>query len=198
MQKSNLLSFTKWERLNWKQRLGNTTDTLNSLSALQNSQTVEMFRIGQAAAAANAAISTAQGAIAAYTSLAGIPVVGPALGAAAAAALIVFGVEQQKQIWSQPPPVAKAHKGGLVGGNVPYGGDMGTVRVERLERIITPEQNQGFEKLVFGSDNLVSTLSKMNAFLEGNSTISAGSSNIYMDGSKLDDSLQKIQERKLQ
>lgn len=198
LEKSNLLSFTKWERLNWKQRLSNTTDTLSSLSALQNSQTMEMFRIGQAAAAANAAISTAQGAIAAYTSLAGIPVVGPALGAAAAAALIVFGVEQQKQIWSQQPPIAKAHNGGLVGGNVPYGGDMGMVRVERLERIITPEQNSGFEKLVFGSDNLLSTLSKMNAFLEGNSPALAGSGNIYMDGVKLDDSLQKIQERKLQ
>lgn len=75
---------------------------------------------------------------------------------------------------------------------------MGMVRVERLERIITPEQNSGFEKLVFGSDNLLSTLSRMNAFLEGNSPAMATSGNIYMDGVKLDDSLQKIQERKLQ
>lgn len=197
LEMANILSFTKWEKLNWKQRLNNTTSTLESLSALQNSQTLEMFRVGQAAAAANSAISTAQGAIAAYTSLAGIPIVGPALGAAAAAALIVFGVEQQKQIWSQKPPIARAHKGGLVGGNVPFGGDMGQVRVERLERIITPEQNSVFEKLVFGSDNLVETLAKMNAFMSQNNLQTAGVASIYMDGDKVNESLEEAQNRRL-
>lgn len=194
---ANILAFTKWEKLNWKQRLSNTTSVLGDLSALQNSQYVESFKIGQAAAAANAAISTAQGAINAYTSLAGIPVVGPALGIAAAAALVAYGYEQQQQIWSQKPPVAKAHNGGLVGGNVPFAGDMGLVRVERLERIITPEQNQGFEELMFGSTNLISTLSRMNAFLEGNSGQVASTGDIYMDGEKVSDSLESVNKRRL-
>lgn len=45
-------------------------------------------------------ISTAQGAISAYTSLAMIPIVGPALGAAAAAAVISMGMKQVEMIKS--------------------------------------------------------------------------------------------------
>lgn len=43
---------------------------------------------------AQAVIATLQGAVQAFTSLAGIPVVGPALGAAAAAAALIFGYKQ--------------------------------------------------------------------------------------------------------
>ena len=54
--------------------------------------------IGKAAAIAETAINTFRGAQAAYASLAGVPVVGPVLGAAAAGAAIVAGLRNVKKI----------------------------------------------------------------------------------------------------
>lgn len=83
--------------------------TTSDLEQLRSSSSKKMQRIGKAAARVNAAIKTAEGAIAAYTSLAPIPIVGPALGAAAAAALLAFGVEQQRKI-----DAVGAQRGGIV------------------------------------------------------------------------------------
>lgn len=89
------------------QEVQGVKDTSGQLMALQNSKNATMKSVGKAAAHTNAAIATAEGAIKAYTSLAGIPLIGPALGAAAAAALIAYGVEQQSMI-------AAAATGGFV------------------------------------------------------------------------------------
>ena len=62
--------------------------TTSDLAQLRNSSNKKMAAIGKAAARANAAIQTANGAISAYTSLSIIPIVGPVLGAAAAAAQV--------------------------------------------------------------------------------------------------------------
>lgn len=81
--------------------------TTSDLAQLMNSRNSTMKGIGKAAASTNAAIATAEGAIKAYTSLAGIPIVGPALGVAAAAALVAYGAEQQTKILG-------ANQGGIV------------------------------------------------------------------------------------
>lgn len=75
-------------------------DTSAQLMQLQNSKNKEMKAVGKAAAMTNAALATAEGAIKAYSSLAGIPFVGPALGLAAAGLLVAYGVEQQSMIAS--------------------------------------------------------------------------------------------------
>jgi TP901 family phage tail tape measure protein len=80
--------------------LGVAKSTAGSLAQLSRSKNSTLKGIGKAAAGVNAAIATSEGAIKAYTSLAGIPIVGPALGIAAAGALIAFGVEQQANIAS--------------------------------------------------------------------------------------------------
>ena len=64
----------------------------------------EQTAAGKAAAIAAATISTYQSAQDSYKSLAGIPIIGPALGAAAAAAAIVSGIGQVKKITSTPVP----------------------------------------------------------------------------------------------
>ncbi len=64
------------------------------LSTLMSSKHKEMFNIGKAAAIAQTIINTAEAAMAAYKSLAGIPIVGPAMGIAAAAAATLYGVGQ--------------------------------------------------------------------------------------------------------
>jgi len=58
----------------------------------------EQTAIGKAAAIAETTINTYRGATAAYSALAGIPVIGPALGIAAAAAAIAAGLRNVKQI----------------------------------------------------------------------------------------------------
>lgn len=71
-----------------KSVLGNT---LSSLTSLMGSENRKMFEIGKTAAIANTIVSTHQAAMDAYKAMAGIPVVGPALGAAAAAAAVLAG-----------------------------------------------------------------------------------------------------------
>jgi len=63
----------------------------SDLSTLMQSGSKKQFEIGKAAARVGTVISTYEGAQKAYTALAGIPVVGPALGAAAAGAAIAAG-----------------------------------------------------------------------------------------------------------
>jgi hypothetical protein len=72
------------------------------LSQLQRSENSKIAAVGKAAAIAQAIINTYQAATAAYASLAGIPVVGPALGAAAAGAAVVAGLANVAQIRAQP------------------------------------------------------------------------------------------------
>lgn len=78
-----------------------SANLFGQLAQLSNSENSKMARIGKAAAIAQATINTYQAATEAYKSLAGIPYVGPALGAAAAAAAIAAGMANVAQIRSQ-------------------------------------------------------------------------------------------------
>jgi len=79
----------------------------NQLVALTSSKNSTLKGIGKAASLVQVGIKTAEGAISAYTALAGIPIVGPGLGIAAATALTLFGAEQAANI-------ASAQRGGFV------------------------------------------------------------------------------------
>ena len=70
-------------------------------TALMESGSKKMFKVGKALAISSAVIDTFRGAASAFTSLSGIPFVGPVLGAAAAAAAIVAGVQRVNKIKSQ-------------------------------------------------------------------------------------------------
>lgn len=91
------------------QRVKDFSGTMNDLAKLQNSKSKELVAVGKAAGIAQATIDTAQGAIAAYQSLAHIPYVGTALGIAAAAALTAYGAERIAEIGR-----VKMAEGGLV------------------------------------------------------------------------------------
>ena len=91
-------------------RLGYTHNQLNlaaaktffgSMSALMNTNSKKMFKIGQAAAIAETIINTHAAAMGAYKAMASIPYVGPALGIAAAAAAMAAGAAQISAIRSQ-------------------------------------------------------------------------------------------------
>ena len=87
----------------------------NQLISLQQSKNNTLKTIGKAAALTRIAIDTATGALSAYNSLSIIPIVGPALGAAAAAALIAFGAEQTSNVLAANTGGRVPLAGGIVG-----------------------------------------------------------------------------------
>lgn len=82
------------------------------------------FRIYKLTAIAQAIIKTYQGAVEAFTALAGIPIVGPALGTAAAVAAIAAGLTQVAVISAQEPPSTAMALGGWLEEH-PGGGKIG-------------------------------------------------------------------------
>jgi hypothetical protein len=92
-------------------------NALGQLSSLVGQDTIA----GKAFAIAKATIDTYQSAVAAYKSLAGIPVIGPALGAIAAAAAVASGIATVKKIVQVQVPNAPAATGGNVTQSTPAG-----------------------------------------------------------------------------
>jgi tape measure domain-containing protein len=105
------------------QQLETSKEFFGDLASLSHSSNSELAAIGKAASIAQAIINTYQSATAAYSALAAVPVVGPELGAAAAAAAIVAGLANVAQIKSQPTGFAA---GGYTG-NLPTNSVAGVV-----------------------------------------------------------------------
>lgn len=90
------------------------SNAFGSLAAIFGAES----KAGKAAAIAQTTIDTFQGAVAAYKSLAGIPIVGPALGGIAAAGAIASGFKAVKQITAtKTPTVSKtpSYATGVIG-----------------------------------------------------------------------------------
>lgn len=98
------------EQAHTQETVAATSTTLGNLSNLVGKQTL----LGKTFAIAQTAIDTYSSAIAAYKSMSSIPVVGPALGAIAAAAAVKNGLDAVKKIVAVQIP-----GGGGGGGNVP-------------------------------------------------------------------------------
>jgi hypothetical protein len=81
--------------------MGAAKTFFGSMSMLMNTHSKKMFEIGKVGAIAETVINTHSAAMAAYRALAGIPIVGPALGAAAAGAVVLYGASQIRAIRSQ-------------------------------------------------------------------------------------------------
>lgn len=97
-----------WAKMTQDQKLAYAQQGLAGLAANLGKETAA----GKAAAVASALISTYQGAQDSYASLAKIPVVGPALGFAAAAAATVAGMANVKAITSTKTPQTAGMGGG--------------------------------------------------------------------------------------
>ena len=98
----------KWSEMSSEQQLGIASSTAGSLATILGEET----EAGKAAAIVQATIDTYASAQAAYKSLAGIPVVGPALGAVAAAAAIAGGIKNINAIRSASDSGASGGGGG--------------------------------------------------------------------------------------
>jgi len=103
-----------WAKMTQDQKLAYAQQGLAGLAANLGKETAA----GKAAAISSALISTYQGAQDSYASLAKIPVVGPALGFAAAAAATVAGLANVKAITSTKTPNTAGLGGGAPSVNV--------------------------------------------------------------------------------
>ena len=101
----------KIDRLEADAKLGLYSDFAGNIATIFGKNTA----IGKAAAVAQATISTYQSAVSSYAALAAVPIVGPALGFAAAAAAVVAGIANVKQILS----VKSGLPGDTGGGSAP-------------------------------------------------------------------------------
>jgi hypothetical protein len=100
------------EKLSAIEKTKLVSDALGQLSTIVGQDTVA----GKAFAIAKATIDTYQSAVAAYKSLAGIPVVGPVLGGIAAAAAVATGIATVNKIVAVQVPNAPGGGGGGGGG----------------------------------------------------------------------------------
>lgn len=94
----------KWEELTQAEKLDIISTGFKNLSSILGEESAA----GKAAAISAATIDTFNSATASYNSLAGIPVIGPALGAAAAGAAIVSGIANVKKIAATKTPGGKS------------------------------------------------------------------------------------------
>lgn len=108
-KKEDSANLTKFEKKQEDQRVKDkrlamktSLDVASTIASGLASIFGENTKAGKIAATAQATIDTYKAANSAYASMAGIPVVGPALGAAAAAMAVASGVMNVKKIWKVP------------------------------------------------------------------------------------------------
>jgi len=114
-----------WES-GWKGKAKVVSGILGGLTTLMNTENRKMFEIGKAAATSQAIIDTIAAAQGAFKAMIDIPVVGPALAAAAAASALAAGYARVRAIQSQSFG-ASSGGGAVSGGGVtpPAGGATG-------------------------------------------------------------------------
>jgi hypothetical protein len=148
-----------WNDLTQREKSKIAADGLNNLATVLGTETAA----GKAAAIAAATISTFQSAQDSYKSLAGIPIVGPALGIAAAGAAIVSGIQTVKKITATPVPkiagVASSGGGGTAATptppplpNPPSINSIGTGGVNQLAAAIGETETQPVQAFVVAND----------------------------------------------
>lgn len=127
-----------------REQLRNAASTFNELAMMtrnnvnqNNALYKAAFAATKAFAIAETTISTYEGAQKAYTALAGIPYVGPALGFAAAGVAIAAGLARVANIASQSPG-----GGGAFHGGTDFVPKEQSYLLDRGERVLSPKQNQ--------------------------------------------------------
>lgn len=153
-REGRLLSFqdSKLQESNWAkkteiEKLDAVRSGFATMAGVSKDGNKQLGEIGKAASIAGATIDTYKAATGAYASLAGIPIVGPALGAAAAAAAITAGLANVREIGRQ-----RFERGGIVAGSSFTGDNVG-VRVNSGELILNRAQQKNLAPQLMGQDN---------------------------------------------
>jgi 6-pyruvoyl-tetrahydropterin synthase len=152
-----------WES-GWKGKADIMGDIMGNMSSLMNSESRKMFEIGKVAATASAIIETISSAQKAFSAMAAIPVVGPALGTAAAAAAVLAGMVRVQQI--QATTFGSKSVGGGAGGGV-----AGTPQPQDV--INTTNVDISLQGDRFGGDSVRSMLGAINSAIADGGKIGA-------------------------
>lgn len=99
-RQSQSSQYKLWES-GWKGKMKVTSDVLGMIGNLQYSNSKKQFDIAKKANIAKTVIDTYSAAVGSYNALASIPFIGPVLGAAAAAAAVLYGKAQVDRIKGQ-------------------------------------------------------------------------------------------------
>lgn len=97
------------DRLQQENKIQLASDAFSNIAAILGKESA----VGKAVAIAQTTIDTYKSATAAYSALAGITIVGPVLGALAAAAAVAAGLSNVKKIASQKAPTASRAERGM-------------------------------------------------------------------------------------
>lgn len=149
---------------------------------MASSQNKTLAAIGKAAAIYNIGLATYEGAIKAFNALVGIPIVGPALGFAAAGTVVAFGAEQIANVNNE-----SYHTGGIAGdASDNYGAKLKSGEVNatlmRGEEVLTADDPRHRDNLVH-SDGVYES-----GFTESNSSVvNVGGIQIIIDGADSQD-----------
>ena len=136
-------------KLEMDMRVAQVQTGLESISGLMSSHNKTAFKIGQAAAIANATITGIQMAMNAYESASKIPYVGWILGPLAAAGAAVTAAANISKIRSQQPPAYRTGGEYMVGGTGGVDSQTVAMRATPGERISinTPSQANAMERI---------------------------------------------------
>jgi hypothetical protein len=131
------VTFAKINQVINSQYVQGAAQAAGELVALQQSTNSTLKAIGKAAAIADITIKTAQSAMNIYNGFSTIPIVGPALGIAGAAAAVAFGAERLRA-------VTAAAQGGVMTGGIPGRDSIPTLTMPG--ELVTPTKN--FDEVV--------------------------------------------------
>lgn len=127
---------------------------------------------GKAAAIAQTTIDTYKAAQGAYAAMAGIPIVGPALGAIAAAAAVAGGIANVKKIQSIGPPTDGGAAQGAGSAAAPQAPDfniVGAAPENQLAQVIGQKEQQPVKAFVVSSE--VSSQQALDRNIEGSASL---------------------------
>lgn len=133
--------YSNFKRTMDQQEVENRKSQIGQLASLQSSQNEYAKGVGKAFAVANTIIKTQEGAQAAYSAMAGIPFVGPALGAAAAAAVIADGASRISQIRGAQTGITEVP-------GIGSRDSFGPVALAPGERVVPGETNQDLKAMI--------------------------------------------------
>lgn len=127
----------KLEKEKFQRRLGYAADFFGNLSTVASAFGKKGAKTAKALAIVEATINTYKSATSAYSAMAGIPYVGPALGAVAAAAAIAAGMKQVQAIKAQEYSGAYAQGGLIPAGKYGLVGETGQPELVRGPAMVT-------------------------------------------------------------
>lgn len=136
------------EKLSTEAKIDLASMTLGNLATIFGQES----KAGKVAAIAQTTIETYKGATAAYASLAGIPIIGPALGGVAAAAAVAAGLANVRAIQSTGQPVSAPSVSTPRGAQAPSFNVVGTAPENQLAQVLGEQEQKPVKAFVVSSE----------------------------------------------